>query len=257
MSGPSLAEVKATGQPPEIISRLNDEHWAGRLYMRRVSPGATWIFARLGWSPNAVTTGFIVCGVAAGAVAALGGLASAVGAALLIQAYLLLDCADGELARWRGQSSVTGVYLDGIGHYLGETALLAGLGIRAQGHLAWAGGYVSAGLAAGLLAALVKAETDNVIVARAKCGLAGTHDDAALAPRSGGLAIARRLASALRIHRVIQAVELSGLILVAAIIDAIHGGLTATRVLVVACLVIAALMVVAHLVAIVASRRLR
>jgi phosphatidylglycerophosphate synthase len=257
MSGPSLAEVKATGQPPEVISRLNDEHWAGRLYMRRVSPRATWIFARLGWSPNAVTTGFIACGVAAGVVAALGGLASAVGAALLIQAYLLLDCADGELARWRGQTSVTGVYLDGIGHYLGETALLAGLGIRAQGHLAWAGGYVSAGLAAGLLAALVKAETDNVIVARAKCGLGGSHDAAALTPRSGGLALARRLAAAFRMHRVIQAVELSALILIAAVIDAAHGGLTATRVLVVACLVIAGVMVVAHLVAIIASRRLQ
>ena len=257
MSGPSLAEIKATGQPPGIISRLNDEHWAGRLYMRRVSPGATWIFARLGWSPNAVTAGFIACGVAAGAVVALGGVASAVAAALLIQGYLLLDCADGELARWRGQTSVTGVYLDGIGHYLGETALLAGLGIRAQGHLAWSGGYVTAGLAAAVLAALVKAETDNVVVARAKCGLPGTHADASLAPRSGGLALARRLASALRVHRVIQAVELSALILVAAIIGAIHGGLTATRILVVGCLVIAAFMVVAHLVAIVASRRLR
>jgi phosphatidylglycerophosphate synthase len=257
MSGPSLTELKATGQPPEIISRLNDEHWAGRLYMRRVSPGAVWIFARLGWSPNAVTVGFIVCGVAAGAVAALGGLASAVAAALLIQAYLLLDCADGELARWSGRTSVTGVYLDGIGHYLGETALLAGLGVRAQGHLTWSGGYVSAGLAAAVLAALVKAETDNVIVARAKCGLAGSHADASLAPRAGGLALARRLASALRVHRVIQAVELSVLILVAAIIDAARGGLAATRVLVIACLVIAALMAVAHLIAIVASRRLQ
>jgi phosphatidylglycerophosphate synthase len=257
MSGPSLTELKATGQPPEIISRLNDEHWAGRLYMRRVSPGAVWIFARLGWSPNAVTVGFIVCGVAAGAVAALGGLASAVAAALLIQAYLLLDCADGELARWSGRTSVTGVYLDGIGHYLGETALLAGLGVRAQGHLTWSGGYVSAGLAAAVLAALVKAETDNVIVARAKCGLAGSHAGASLAPRAGGLALARRLASALRVHRVIQAVELSVLILVAAIIDAVRGGLAATRVLVIACLVIAALMAVAHLIAIVASRRLQ
>jgi len=257
MSGPSLAEVKATGQPPEIISRLNDEHWAGRLYMRRLSPGATWIFARLGWPPNAVTVAFMVCGVAAGAVAARGGLASAVAAALLVQAYLLLDCADGELARWSGRTSVTGVYLDGIGHYLGETALLAGLGIRAQGQLALSGGYVTAGLAAAVLAALVKAETDNVIVARAKCGLAVADEDAALAPRGAGLARARRAASALRVHRVIQAVELSALVLVAAVIDAFRGGLTATRILIVACLVIAAVMVIAHLVAVLASRRLQ
>ena len=42
-----------------MLDRLNDEHWAGRLYMRKISPYATWSFARLGWSPNAVTVGFI------------------------------------------------------------------------------------------------------------------------------------------------------------------------------------------------------
>jgi len=95
--------------------------------MRRVSPRATWVFARLGWSPNAVTVAFIVCGVAAGVVVAFGGLWSAIVAAILIQAYLLFDCSDGELARWSGRTSATGIYLDLIGHYLGEAALLTGL----------------------------------------------------------------------------------------------------------------------------------
>jgi phosphatidylglycerophosphate synthase len=257
MSGPTLAELRAQGQPQAVIDRLNDEHWAGRLYMRKVSPRATWVFARLGWSPNAVTWAFIVCGVAAGVVVAFGGLWSAVVAAVLIQAYLLFDCSDGELARWSKRTSASGVYLDGIGHYLGEAALLTGLGIRAQGHLTPPGGYVSAGLAAALLAAIVKAETDNVTVARAKAGLPGGSAGEALAPRSRRLALARRLASVLRVHRITQAVELSLLILAAAIADTVRGGLTATRVLVVACLAVAAVMVVAHLVAILASRRLR
>jgi phosphatidylglycerophosphate synthase len=188
---------------------------------------------------------------------AFGGLWSAVVAAILIQAYLLFDCSDGELARWSGRTSATGIYLDRVGHYLGEAALLTGLGFRAQGHLTVSGPYVTAGLAAALLAMLVKAETDNVIVARSESGLAESPTDAALAPRGSGLALARRLAAALKVHRIIQAVELSLLILLAAIIDAIAGNLTATRVLLLACLVIAALLVVAHLAAIVASRRLR
>jgi phosphatidylglycerophosphate synthase len=240
-----------------VLARLNDEHWAGRLYMRRFSPWATWVFARLGWSPNAVTLAFIGCGIAAGVVIAFGGLATAVAGAILIQAYLLFDCSDGELARWSKRTSATGIYLDGIGHYLGESALLVGLGIRAQGHLAISGRYVSAGLAAALLAMLVKAETDNVVVARAKAGLNGGPADAALQPRGAGLALARRAASVLRVHRITQAVELSLLILAAAIADTIRGGLLATRVLVLACVLVAALMVIAHLAAIVASRRLR
>jgi phosphatidylglycerophosphate synthase len=257
MPGPSLAELRSAGQPQSVIDRLNDEHWAGRLYMRKLSPRATWVFARLGWSPNAVTVAFILCGIAAGVVVAFGGLVTAIAAAVLIQAYLLFDCSDGELARWSKRTSATGVYLDGVGHYLGETALLTGLGLRAQGHLTTSGSYVTAGLAAALLAALVKAETDNVAVARAKAGLPGAHDDEALAPRGSGLALARRAASVLRVHRITQAVELSLLILVAAVVDAIRGDLLATRVLVLACLVVGALMVVAHLAAIVASRRLR
>jgi hypothetical protein len=61
----------------------------------------------------------------------------------------------------------------------------------------------------------------------------------------------------LRVHRIIQAVELSVLILAAAIADAIGGDLIATRVLTVAALVVGVAMTAAHLVAIVASRRLR
>jgi len=63
-----------------------------------------------------------------------------------------------------------------------------------------------------------------------------------------------RLASALRVHRIIQAVELSVLILLAAIADAVAGNLTATRVLTVAALAVGVLMTVAHLLAIVEAR---
>jgi phosphatidylglycerophosphate synthase len=53
---------------------------------------------------------------------------------VLIQAYLLLDCCDGEVARWRSHtSSVRGIYLDRVGHYLTEATLLAALGFRAAG----------------------------------------------------------------------------------------------------------------------------
>ena len=257
MPGPSLAELRSEGQPQAIIDRLNDEHWAGRLYMRKLSPFATWVFARLGWSPNAVTLAFIGCGIAAGVVVAFGGLGTAVAAAVLIQGYLLFDCSDGELARWSGRTSATGVFLDLIGHYLAEAALLIGLGLRAQGHLTDSGPYVSAGLAAAVLAVIVKAETDNVVVARAKEGLPASYGDEALQPTGSGLALARRLASVLRVHRITHAVELSLLILAAAVADEIRGGLLATRVLMLACLIVSALMVVAHLAAIVFSRRLR
>jgi phosphatidylglycerophosphate synthase len=256
MPRPTMDEVRAEGQPRWVVERVNDEHLFGRLYMRKLSPRATWVLARLSVSPNAVTGAFIACGVAGGVVVAFGGLATAIVAAVLVQAGLLFDCSDGELARLTKRTSVSGKYLDRVGHYLCDTAFIIGLGFRAQGHLTTSGRYVTAGLAAAVLAVLVKAETDNVIVARAEAGLPGTHDNAALQPRAFGLARLRRVASLLKVHRIIQTIELSVLVLIAAIVDAARGGLLATRVVLLACLVVAALMVVVHLVAIMASRRL-
>ena len=61
-SKPSIAELRAATQPPEIFARNSGEHWAGRLYIRRLSPYATRLFLRLGLSPNAVTWLFIAAG---------------------------------------------------------------------------------------------------------------------------------------------------------------------------------------------------
>ncbi|WP_119728632.1 CDP-alcohol phosphatidyltransferase family protein [Thermomonospora amylolytica] len=260
--GARVADVRALGQPPGLKERRNEEHWAGRLYMRSLSPYVSWALLRLGLSPNQVTYLMIAAGVAAAAVLSLPGAAlwPALVAAVLVQVYLLLDCVDGEMARYLRRTSVTGVYLDRIGHYLVEVALLAALGVRAQG--AWeTGGYVELGLVAALGAALIKAETDNVVVARAKSGLPVDPEvgDRALRPRSTRLALARQLAAALRVHRIIGAVELSLMIAAAAAVDALVGGHTpaATRALTVLVAAVAVVQTAAHLVSIVASRRLQ
>jgi hypothetical protein len=258
MSPPSLADVRTGGQPPGLKDRRNEEHWAGRLYMRRISPFFSWMFVRIGFSPNQLTYLMIVCGVLGGAAITMSGLTWAIVGALLIQAYLLLDCSDGEVARFRKRTSVTGVYLDRIGHYMSEVALLAGLGVRAQGAY-HNGGYVELGLLAALGAALIKAETDNVVVARAKSGLPAepSAGDRALRPESTGLALAREAVSLLKLHRIIGAVELSLLIVVAAVLDQMTHGLTFTRVLTVAVAVVAVVQTGLHFVSIVASRRLK
>jgi phosphatidylglycerophosphate synthase len=254
-----IADVRAYGQPPGLKQRRNEEHWAGRWYMRGISPYFSWLFLRLGLSANQLTYLMLLTGVAAGVAAAIwSGLAGAIATAVLVQCYLLLDCSDGEVARFTRQTSVTGVFLDRLGHYFSEVALLIGLGLRAEGSLA-NGGWVELGLAAALGAALIKAETDNVVVARAKSGLPAdpAGGDSAVRPRSVWLALARQSAAILGFHRIIGAVELSLLILVVGVIDHIGTGLTATRVLTVAVAVVAGVQTVLHFVSIVTSRRLR
>nr|WP_243773978.1 CDP-alcohol phosphatidyltransferase family protein [Actinomadura barringtoniae] len=257
-----IADIRRYGQPPGLKDRRNEEHWAGRLYMRDLSPYFDWFFLRLGLSPNQLTYLMMLSGVVAGVVVSLpvNSLWTALGGAVLIQLYLLLDCVDGEVARYLRQTSVAGVYLDRIGHYLSEVSLLVGLGFMAQG--GWQnGGYVELGLLAALGAALIKAETDNVVVARAKSGLTAdpAGGDRALRPRSTGIALARQAASMLRLHRIIGAVELSLLILVAAGLDTVLGNddPIAVRVLTVAVAAVAVLQTLLHLVSILASRRLK
>jgi phosphatidylglycerophosphate synthase len=250
---PSIAELRAKVHPPGLLERRSGEHWAGRLYMRRLSPYATRVFLTLGLSPNQLTGLMIVAGLAAGVALLWPGLPGAILAALLVQLYLLLDCSDGELARWTGRTSVTGVYLDRVGHYFSEAALLVGLGFRAAGGEPT--GYAVLGLAAALGAILIKAETDLVDVARARSGRAAvTEEDAE--PRAPTLARLRRVGLVLRFYRLILAIELSLVVVLVAVVDAVRGDLAATRVLVIATAVIAGVQVVLHLVSVLASRRL-
>lgn len=210
-STPSVAELRAATQPPSIFERNSGEHWAGRLYVRRLSPYATKVFLRLGLSPNAVTWLMIAVGVAAGAVLAIDDAVwCAAVAVVLIQLQILFDCSDGEVARWRGVSSVVGIYLDRLGHWLTETALPIGLGIGA--------GHPELGLIAAVLQLLIKGESALVAVARLEAGLPKLEDRAdVVAPRPSLLRTARRLAARAPFYRVFVAVEFSLLALIAAI----------------------------------------
>lgn len=249
--------------PEGVKDRRSGEHWAGRLYMREVSLRVDRYLVGTRITPNQLTYLMVVAGVLAGAALLVPGLPGALLGAVLIQVYLLLDCVDGEIARWRGQTSVTGVYLDRVGHYLAEAALLVGFGLR--GADLWGNGSTGSpqwlwaflGTLAALGAVLIKAETDLVDVARARSGLPAARDEAAV-PRSSGLALARRAAAALKFHRLIGGVEASLFILLVAVGDLIAGGgLFWTRLGIVVLAGIALLQTLLHLVSILASSRLR
>ena len=96
--------------PGKLESRA--EHWAGRLYMRKVSLRVTRALIGTSVTANQLTVVMIAAGVLSGAALLIPGLTGALLAVVLMQGYLLLDCVDGEVARWRGQSSALGVYLD-------------------------------------------------------------------------------------------------------------------------------------------------
>jgi phosphatidylglycerophosphate synthase len=254
---PTVAEVRAVGQPPGLLDR-GGEQWGGRLYMRRISPYVTWAFLRTPITPNGVTWLMTVAGLLAAAALTLPGVVPAVAAVLLLQLQPLFDCSDGELARWRRQRSPAGVYLDGIAHALTEAALPIALGIRADGGWEETGGWTTLGLVAAVLVLLVKVESALVVVARVEAGRPAARDVREIAvPRPSVLRRVRRAFDFVPLFRVLLAVEASLLALVAAIVDAAAGDLVGTRALVVLLVGVATVTVTGHLAAILASDRLR
>jgi phosphatidylglycerophosphate synthase len=257
-SRPSIAELREVTQPPSIFARNSGEHWAGRLYVRRLSPYLTRLLLRTPITPNGATWLMIAVGVLAAGALTLPGILPAVVAVLLIQLQILLDCSDGELARWLERRSAVGVYLDRLGHWLTEAALPIGLGIRADGGWDSIGGWTTLGLVVSVLVLLIKAETALVTLARVEAGLGRAEDTVAVAaPRRSLLARLRRLAGRLPFYRAFVAIEATALALAAAIGDAIVGDLAVTRGLLIALVPIGAVTALGHLAAILTSGRLR
>jgi hypothetical protein len=254
---PTIAQLREVTQPPSVRTRAAAEHWVAHAYLRDISPYLTRILLRAGFSANGVT--WLMIMAAAAAVVATGwpALLGAVLAVILVQVQMLLDCCDGEVARWRQTSSPVGVYLDRVGHYVAECGIAVALGIRATGQFQLSGIWISAGLLLGLLVALNKVENDLVHVARHYAGLPQMADaNDVRTPRGGFLRGARRLAGVVPFHRVFHSVELSILVLIAAIVDLFVNG-AATKVLLAALVVAACLTLVGHLVAVLTSSRLR
>jgi phosphatidylglycerophosphate synthase len=257
-SPPSIAELRAVTQPASMLSRASAEHWAGPLYMRRLSPYATRLLLRLGLSANGVTWLMIPSGVLAALSLTLPGLPGALLCALFIQLQFLFDCADGEVARWRKESSATGVYLDRIAHQITDAALPAALGVRAAGGWDSLDGWTTLGLLVAVLVLLIKAESHLVGVARAEAGLPRASDTTTTAaPRPTGLRRVRRTLGYLPFFRAFVPVEASLLALAAAVADLVAGDLVGTRTLLVALVPIAVVTAVGHLVGVLTSQRLR
>jgi hypothetical protein len=261
---PSLAELRAVAHPPEVIGRVSGEHWAGHLYMRRVSIRLTHLLAPTRVTPDGLTWCMIVAGLGAALVLTVPHWWAAVLAAVLIQVQLLVDCSDGELARWRrGPGGVpgtgaSGIYLDRLGHYVTDAGLAIAVGVHADGGLGSAHRWTTLGLLTGVLVLVTKAETDLVHAARASAGMPRARDDAeTAAPRVSLLARLRRLVAHFPFNRALLALEMTLLAILAAVADAIADTDLGMKVLTATLAIIAGIVIVAHLASVLASGRLR
>lgn len=254
----TIEQIREIGQPADITGRRSAEHWTASLYLRKFSPYVTKALLPTGISANGVTVLMILTGWAAAAALLIPGLPGAVLAAVLGQVQMLVDASDGEVARVRGTSGATGVFLDKIGHYTTEGLIPIALGVRAAGGFSLDSGWILAGALLSVILLWNKALNDMAESTRYLTQLPKIPDTSEnSAPAPGIVASLRRLARFVPFHKLYHSVEMTLLILAAAVGDAIVGDLMVTRALLVVLLPLAALSTVGHALAILTSNRLK
>jgi phosphatidylglycerophosphate synthase len=256
----SISELRDVAQPPEVRGRRNAEHWTASLYLRNISPYLTWLLLRTPISANGVTGLMILTGWSVAGALLIPGIWGALLGLVLGQLQMLVDCSDGEVARWRRTSSPAGAFLDAVGHYSTESLIPLALAIRAAGYPFDAPAdylYTTLGALLALVIVLNKALNDMVRVARANYGASKlTYSESESAPRGGALALARKVAKFLPFHRIFHSVELTMVIFVAAVVGLFVGGVLAMRWVLVLLLAVGVVTLVGHFVAILSSKRL-
>lgn len=264
---PTLEQLRAVAQPPEVRSRKNAEHWTAELYLRHISIYLTSALVRTPISANGVTGLMILSGWAISACLLIPGIWGPLLAVFFSQLQLYFDCSDGEVARWRGTQSPKGIFLDKIGHYTTEGLIPLALGLRCLGDFGLftqdpgqAYFLLFLGAVLAFLIVLNKAQNEMVHASRALAGLDKLPDTAAAkaVPSATLVGRLRRLARFLPFHRVLHSVEMSLMILAASVVSLVAGVPVLGERWLLYVMVPAVLLVnIGHFVAIMASPRLK
>ena len=150
MTRPTLKNLR------KVVQKDVEPEPYAKYVVRPISILFTWVFVRTPISANQVTILQEILGIT-GAI--LFGFGRFILGSLFLQLGYILDCSDGEVARWKNQQSESGKFLDLIGHMIVIPFYYFGLGL---------GLYFKTGqiivIIAGFLAALFTIKTEKFIL---------------------------------------------------------------------------------------------
>ena len=210
---PTIAQIREISQPASVTGRSTSEHWIADLYQRRLSPYLTRLLLRTSISANGVTWLMIITGASIGPALLIQGWVGIALALFLSQLQMLIDCCDGEVARWRETKSPMGIFLDKLGHYLAESLIPICFGLRLAGfpeNSVDSSIYPYLGALLAILIIFNKGLNDAVHVARAFSGLQMIQDQKGVnLPRQGILRSLRKVFNYLPAQRMFHSIELT------------------------------------------------
>jgi len=103
--------------------------------IRRISFYPTWLFLKLGVSANQATYLSMIIGAIGCGFLAMGEYTIRITGALLVSSWIVLDCVDGNIARYRKTFSQYGEFIDALSGYMMNAFLFLSVGIGASVHL--------------------------------------------------------------------------------------------------------------------------
>ena len=250
-SRPTIDQIREISQPASVTGRSTSEHWIADLYQRKISPYLTRIFLRTSITANGVTWLMIIVGASIGPALLIQGWQGIALALFLSHLQMLIDCCDGEVARWRETKSPMGIFLDKLGHYLPEGLIPICFRLRLAN---WPNEpitdsiYPFLGALLAILIILNKGLNDAVHVARAFSGLPKIQDlDGANLPVKGVLRNIRKVFNFIPAQRIFHSIEFTMYV-------AIFGALKESMEI---ALAISLFVTIGHIAAIVSSAKLR
>lgn len=125
---PSLANLRARVFKHSGTDRPEVGNWLARRVGRPSAVYGTWAAARLGVSAHAVTLAALVASLGGAALIGTGLRWGFVSGVVVLAIAYWLDHVDGQVARWRGTASLSGVYFDYLLHHAASASLGFALG---------------------------------------------------------------------------------------------------------------------------------
>jgi len=125
---PALSELRARVFKHSGSNRPEVGTWLARRVGRPSAIYGTWVAARVGISAHAVTTLALVANLGGAGLIATGARWGFVAGVASLALGYWFDHVDGQVARWRGTASLSGVYFDYMMHHASAMALGFALG---------------------------------------------------------------------------------------------------------------------------------
>ena len=122
----SIAELKRICHPEHKNKEARGN--INLFLMRKVSIYLTWIFLHVPVTPNQISVLSLFMVILAGILLGTGRIAVALVGVFLIHFSQVLDCVDGEIARYKQQHSINGMFLSWIASNITNAAKWFGLG---------------------------------------------------------------------------------------------------------------------------------